>query len=142
MSIVLIIFLRDSDPLYVKIVNNYVQVYSENTSMKTKVSIFKIGNLDYSKRVKTGGKRIHKNPTIFNSNTTNRSHLLESTDESSIHLEIFPTLFPSSSPSRLNCTTRASRRRRTRLEFRESRRFEGRSGFRVKPNKAGRNNRP
>lgn len=60
MSIVLIIFLRDSDPLYVKIVNNYVQVYSENTSMKTKVSIFKIGNLDYSKRVKTGGKRIHK----------------------------------------------------------------------------------
>lgn len=32
MSIVLIIFLRDSDPLYVKIVNNYVQVYSENTS--------------------------------------------------------------------------------------------------------------
>lgn len=110
--------------------------------MKTKVSIFKIGNLDYSKRVKTGGKRIHKNPTIFNSNTTNRSHLLESTDESSIHLEIFPTLFPPSSPSRLNCTTRASRRRRTRLEFRESRRFEGRSGFRVKPNKAGRNNRP
>lgn len=57
MSIVLIIFLKDSDPLYV---NNYVQVYSENTSMKTKVSIFKIGNLDYSKRVKTGGKRIHK----------------------------------------------------------------------------------
>lgn len=64
MSIVLIIFLRDSDPLYVKIVNNYVQVYSENTSMKTKVSIFKIGNLDYSKRVKTGGKRIHKKSSI------------------------------------------------------------------------------